>query len=47
MKLYSICHIILWSLRVGKYQIIYEINKTGMQIYIESFRYRKEGYDDI
>ena len=43
----SLRHTRLWSLRVGKYRITYEINKTKMQIYIESFRHRKEGYKDI
>ena len=40
-------HTILWSLRVGKYRIIYEINQTRMEIYVESFRHRKEGYEGI
>ena len=40
-------HTRLWSLRVRKYRIIYEINHTRMEIYVESFRHRKEGYEGI
>lgn len=40
-------HTRLWSLRIGKYRIIYEINQTRREIYVESFRHRKEGYGSI
>jgi len=40
-------HTRLWSMRVGKYRIIYEIDKVRMQIHVESLRHRKEGYKNI
>ena len=33
-----------WSLRIGKYRIIYEVEQNKLKIYIISIKHRKEVY---
>jgi len=38
---------LLWSLKVGNYRIIYEIDKKEQKVIILHFGHRKEVYDDF
>jgi mRNA interferase RelE/StbE len=40
-------HTNFWSLRVGDYRAIYEINRTKGQVVVLSIGHRKKVYDDF
>ena len=37
----------LWSLRIGKYRILYTIKNNELQVLVLTIHHRKNAYDDI
>ena len=35
----------LWSLRIGKYGVLYQVDNNQVKIFVFHFRHRKEVYD--